>query len=665
GADRRALGALIEQMEALTNTVATYNPTGTATEVTLTRTANSAGYIWSNADHNEHNSSTDGGGVAALIDGQANTYIHTNWNNDVTTITDDHFIQVNLGDGNAVSEFKFRYQARSGDNLGDYPKTIKIQGSTDGEKFLDIATVEPRNANGGTIENGAVWTSDVIGNGNEYTYLRFYVTATTSNRTAGGHIYWHMAEFDLYKVSASADVYTYLESAITNEQAAAAYDALVKAIRVYDNGTTAEEMQTAKSELQTAYDTLADLLKTAVPVTLTADEENPVLYKIFIKRTADVTVLKYDEATKQVAVVNTADNSSWQAWYFTGSENGVRIHPFNADGKVLAADNTSNNPAKVWAAAKGEKNFDEWKFVSRADGYYNIQARDGSNYFSNNGGTTNKMGFWSGEPDTDGGSLFKFVEAEFANNNARYYQLSDVKAAMIDGTNIYGGTSVGLYTGGKEYREAYTAAGTIVTAGNSSASDECYAAYKALREAKENLSYNEPDAEKLYVIKSMSTNTYCKGKYVHTYYTKNVNHNDYNHKNLVYHNYEDITNKALAVFKFEGTGTVGKYKMKNLYTGLYVKTFEKNKDLMGSQSEAQDVYITGLTDGQVTLNISNQAPMHAQQDYGVIVHWTAEANNASAWTIEEFTKFEDLTYTTTMSQLGYGTLMLGYDVNVP
>ena len=672
GADRRALGALIEQMEALTNTVATYNPTGTATEVTLTRTANSAGYIWSNADHNEHNSSTDGGGVAALIDGQANTYMHTNWNNDVTTITDDHFIQVNLGDGNAVSEFKFRYQARSGDNLGDYPKTIKIQGSTDGEKFLDIATVEPRNANGGTIENGAVWTSDVIGNGNEYTYLRFYVTATTSNRTAGGHIYWHMAEFDLYKVSASADVYTYLESAITNEQAAAAYDALVKAIRVYDNGTTAEEMQTAKSELQTAYDTLADLLKTAVPVTLTADEENPVLYKIFIKRTADVTVLKYDEATKQVAVVNTADNSSWQAWYFTGSKNGVRIHPFNADGKVLAADNTSNNPAKVWAAAKGEKNFDEWKFVSRADGYYNIQARDGSNYFSNNGGTTNKMGFWSGEPDTDGGSLFKFVEAEFANNNARYYQLSDVKAAMIDGTNIYGGTSVGLYTGGKEYREAYKAAGTIVTAGNSSASDECYAAYKALREAKENLSYNEPDAEKVYYIKSAATNDntgYCQGTYVYSpnksvTRTRGNYTGTHNHTHLLFDEMSYIGTKSLAAFQFVATDTQGSYKIKSLHTGLYVTAFT-GTHMSTEAGDAATVKIAGFADGQVTLKIGNNDPMHAQQDYGVIVQWGAATGNASLWTIDEITENEDLTYTTTMSQLGYGTLMLGYDVKVP
>ncbi len=196
--DKSALEALIEQTKELVNECHDYY----ATEATLTTTEGDDCYIWSNADHNAYNSSTDGDGVAALIDGQSGTFLHTNWNNSVTTITDDHFIQVNLGDGNAVSEFKFKYRARTGGGLGDYPKTIKIQGSTNGEEFEDIATVEPRNANGGVIENGAEWTSGIIGNGNAYTYLRFYVTVTTTNRTAGGHIYWHMAEFDLMLRSA-------------------------------------------------------------------------------------------------------------------------------------------------------------------------------------------------------------------------------------------------------------------------------------------------------------------------------------------------------------------------------------------------------------------------------------------------------------------------------
>ena len=630
-----------------------------------------AGYLYCNAPEKEYASWGDADGVKSCIDltdsgdPDLTTYLHSDWDGDESEDGLDHYLRVDLGAGVAANYIEFKYNARTTDLA---PSTILVQAcnSLATDSWTDITTLKGLSATTDEVASGC------LGNGAEYRYWRFMVTATNKGSKSAGHPFFALTNFEMYtctdvelseQLKYTPTIYIHTTTELVTE----VENAITAATDVDNNVNATQAIVDAEVEaLQAVYDKLEEALKYAdIPVAITTDEESPVLYKIFIKRTADVTVLKYDETTKQVAVVNTADNSSWQAWYFTGSENGVRIHPFNADGKVLAADNTSNAAATVWAAAKGEKDFDEWKFIARTDGYYNIQAHDGSNYFSNNGGTGKNMGFWSDDPDTDTGSLFKFAKATFVNDNARYYQLSDVKATMIDGTNIYGGTSVGLYTGGKEYREAYTAAGTIVTAGNSSANDKCYAAYKALREAKENLSYNEPDAEKLYVIKSMSTNTYCKGKYVHTYYTKNVNHNNYNHKNLVYHNYEDITNKALAVFKFEETGTVGKYKMKNLYTGLYVKTFEKNKDLMGSQSEAQDVYITGLTDGQVTLNISNQAPMHAQEANTLIVHWDAEANNASAWTIEEFTKFEDLTYTTTMSQLGYGTLMLGYDVIVP
>ncbi|MBR4065979.1 MAG: alpha-N-acetylglucosaminidase C-terminal domain-containing protein, partial [Bacteroidaceae bacterium] len=647
GADRRALGALIEQMEALTNSVASYNPTGTAIELPLQTTEGQPYYIFCNNPE-----TSEGQGVAGLLDENNSTYLHSNWHN-VSSSND--YLQIELGTGNELEMFKIAGVQRSGASA-DFPKTIEVLGSTDKQTWDKIATVTglPQNA-------GSAWESEVIAPLKKYAYLRFVVT-TGSNR-----IYFHMAKFDLYKVSASADVYTYLEGGITNEQAAAAYNAMVKAIKVYDNGTTAEEMQAAKNELQTAYEALDALLKAALPITLTTDEENPVLYKIFIKRTADVTVLKYDEATKQVAVANTADNSSWQAWYFTGSANGVRIHPYNADGNVLAADATGNAVAAVWAAAKGEKNFDEWKFVSRTDGYYNIQARDGSNYFSNNGGTGNKMGFWNGSPDSDTGSLFKFVKAEFAGNNPRYYQLSDLKSTLIDGTNIYGGTGVGLYTGGKEYREAYTVAAALVTAGNASDATDCHNAYKTLRATNKALKYNAPDPSKFYTIKSVATNGYCAGKYVQTLYQSTTRTrgnytgtHDHNHLIFDYTNKADIQQLALAVFQFEETGTQGEYKMKNLHTGLYVKAFADTH--MGTEAEAQTIKIAGFADGQVTLKIGDNAPMHAQQDYGVIVQWNAAANNASLWTIDEAT---DINHLVNISSVGYSTLFLNYPVAIP
>lgn len=260
-ADKSALEELIAKTEELIGQCYDYY----ATEATLSTTEGNDYYIWSNADHNDYNSSLDGGGIAALIDGQSGTYMHTNWNNSVTGITDNHFIEVNLGEDNAVSEFKFRYQARSGNGLGDYPKTIKVQGSNDGTEYTDIATVEPRNVNGGVIENGAEWLSGVLGNGNTYSRLRFTVTATTTNKTAGGYIFWHMAEFGLIprneepEINYSGKIITEtVETAQTEVEASAAALLATQTIAEYEATLTA---------LQEAYNKLLEAITVTSPET--------------------------------------------------------------------------------------------------------------------------------------------------------------------------------------------------------------------------------------------------------------------------------------------------------------------------------------------------------------------------------------------------------------
>ena len=651
GAARRELAALIEKMEGLTAQVATYNPVGKATEIVMQVTQPAQPYyIWCS---NVHDSGDDAaGGVAALLDENDDTYLHTDYTNVSST---NDFLQVELGESNGLNHFKIAGKHRK--NVGnDKPKKIEILGSTDKNAWEVIATVDNI-----TQTAGAAWESQAITATMKYPYLKFVVT-TGTNR-----IYFHMAKFDLFKLTSSATLHKhFVGTALTADFAEKKYDVLLDAIYAFEHESTVDEVQNALTALQAAYTDLEAKIKEVTSVKFTLDENNPVLHKIIIKRADDGSkVLHYDETSKMVAVADKADNCSWQAWYFMGDVNGITIHPYNADGKVLSADNTSNDPAKVWAAKKGEKSFYEWLFVPQSDGYYNIQAHDESNYFSNNGGVNNKMGFWSKEANTDGGSLFKFVEVEFPEDNPRFYQLSDFKATTtVDGTNIYGGTSVGLYTGGKEYREAYTVAAALISAGNTSDSKECHNAYKALRTANEGLSYNVADPAKLYYIVSAATNAYCKGQYVHTYYEVQPSHNNYDHKDLVYHNYNDIATKALAVFQFETTDIQGEYKMKNLHTGLYVKSFGKNADHLGSTDEAQVVKIAGIADGQVTLKIGNADPMHAQDDNDCIVGWGAAVGNASTWTIEE-ANVEDICHKVTISSVGYSTLYLNYPVSIP
>ena len=416
---------------------------------------------------------------------------------------------------------------------------------------------------------------------------------------------------------------------------------------------------------------LGDIIYGEAPiVVLTTDEENPVLYKIQINRNFDApnaSVLEYNANTGGVNVRADAADKSWQAWYFMAGNNGaVLIKPYNGDGKVLGADDNEDGHSKVWAVENSTKTICEWTIEKNGD-WYNILG-DGK-CFSNHSGVTYKtIGFYNDK--ADGGSQFKFVEAVFTDDNARYYQLKDVKATM---ETIYCGESVGLYSTESvtAYREKLAEAQTLIDATSAtSASADCYAAYNALRAADEALVYNAPAADKVYYIISTASNSYCAGKYVHTYSEPHLHQNatwgnkNYDQRHLLFDDKADISQLSLAAFQFEETGTQGEYRMKNLHTGLYAKSFEKNAEHLGA--EGGIVKIAAIADGQVTLKIGNNNPMHAQNDYSVIVSWTAEANNASTWTINEVPQ-EDLNeiYTLAVPESGVTTLNLAFNVQLP
>ena len=654
------LAALIEKMKSLTAQVATYNPVGKATEITMQTTEpDKANYIWCS---NVHDSGADAaGGVAALLDENDDSYLHTDYTN--VSATND-FLQVELGDGNGLNQFKIAGKHRK--NVGnDKPKKIEILGSTDKNAWEVIATVDNI-----TQTAGAAWESQAITATIRYPYLKFVVTTGTDR------IYFHMAKFDLLKLTSAATLHKhFVGTGLTADFAAEKYDVLLDAIYAFEHESTVDGVQNALNELQTAYTDLEKKIKEIISVKFTLDENNPVLHKIIIKRANDGSkVLHYDEASKMVAVAGKADNSSWQAWYFIGDANGITIHPYNADGRVLGATNTSNGAGKVSAMDKAT--YDRWTFLKQGDnGYFNLRTTSNGAYFSNFGGDTNKMGFWDGDNNenktqNDGGSLFKIEEVAFENNNLRFYQLSDVKAALTDGANIPSGTNVGLYSNVEAYRTACTTASALISAGNTSSSEDCYNSYTSLRNTKAEITYNEPDENKFYVIKSVAGNEYCKDKYVHTYCESHVHHHStwgdktYDHQHLLFDAPEDISQVDLRIFQLEKTENQGEYNIKNLHTGLYVKSFGKNLEHMGDATSAAKVKIAGYSDGAVTLKIGNNDPMHAQQDYGVIVTYGAAEGNASLWSVEEIAKSE-ICYKASISPVGYSTLYLNYPVAIP
>ena len=426
---------------------------------------------------------------------------------------------------------------------------------------------------------------------------------------------------------------------------------------------------------------------TAPAFMLTTDEANPVLYKIISKRgEGNAKVLSYDEPTSEkVKIVDNTANSSCQAWYFMQGENGILIKPYNADGRMLTIESTGDGRDKALIAAKNDDWFQEWSITkstqSGCTDYYYIKVVGEGNAgtFSHNGGfnVTSYMGVWAGGfNSTDDGSLFKFVDAEFENDNARFYQLNDYLPAMNQG--IFVGESVGLYSedGVNDLQAKYTEALSVINKGsNVSSSDNCYEMYKALRAAKKD-AYNAPAADKVYYIVSTATgdnHAYCTGKYVHTYSEPHLHKNatwgdkTYDQHHLLFDAEGAIEQLSLAAFQFEETGTMGEYKMKNLHTGLYVKSFNNGAEHMGTAADAAVVKIAGIADGQVTLKIGNNAPMHAQNDYGVIVQWDCDGGNTntpSSWTINEATNLDEM-YKLTVPESGVTTLNLAFNVVLP
>lgn len=246
----RALGELIDNTKALMDVIATsIDPVGKATEIALSTTQGADYYIWCN---NPHTSGDDGkGGVAALLDEDASTYLHSNWSSLSSThdyLQIDNVVIVNSAGLYDLHNFKIEGQQRNGGS-NDRPKNIEIYGSNDKTNWTPITTVEGLpNTAGATWESGNL-TLDV-----KYSSLKF-VVKTHDNENNVGRPYFHMAKFDLFKLTSTVEVAPKYKNlvGITNDEAAAVYDGLVNALYPYNNDGTADELQAAYAVLEPLY----------------------------------------------------------------------------------------------------------------------------------------------------------------------------------------------------------------------------------------------------------------------------------------------------------------------------------------------------------------------------------------------------------------------------
>ena len=517
--DRDALATLRADAATLVDDVVDINEA--ETKITLQcDNENAPYYIFCNAPEKSTTYPGDNLGVAALLDvdeyGEpvTSTHLHTAYSGNDAYDDLDHYLRVDMGEANLLS-FKFAYISRS--NTNNAPTEILIEGISDleGGEWEEITTL--------TNLPATAYSSGEITNGKTYRYIRFMVKTTVNNDVHNGHPYFAMSHFEMTACKTITISEEHASPNLPVDVAANAYNEVADAnaldIEYY---LPSEVGTTAKNELQAAYDALyaAEQMKN-IPVKLTTDVSNPVLYKIRINRSyANYASLQYDASDSKVAVAAMEfATANAQSWYFMqgtddNSYDDILILPYvgseNPNTTLrLAAEDISNGAGKVMAVLENHATYikQNWYITvdagKTAEGWWNIRP-EGDNYFSNHSGNGNKMGFYNSS--SDDGSEFKFV-------------LDEAYAIVEEAFASYGRepeyTDVPGYPANSDYNTAYDALANYVE--NKSGEDaEVFGALQALVDAKTAMTYVESHSLEngaVYRIMNLITKTETKYKY--------------------------------------------------------------------------------------------------------------------------------------------------------
>ena len=236
GINLSELETVIAQTEELVNEMANVMMKGTLDLSTCT--------ITSNATETGHE-------TKYLIDRNTSTFFHTVWSG--TAVQAHHNIIVDLGEGNSLEQFVLNYTTlpSSAHNV-DAPTAIVIKGSSDGDSYEDITTIN----SGLPVEKDATYISDVLGTvGTGYRYIRFDVTDATGGYL-GNYKYFGIAELGLTNMQTKV--------LSVNPSYSASELLIVKVCEVLDAGisvcsnksATADELQDATAILTEKYNEL-------------------------------------------------------------------------------------------------------------------------------------------------------------------------------------------------------------------------------------------------------------------------------------------------------------------------------------------------------------------------------------------------------------------------
>lgn len=264
-AAKAELQTVIGNTQDLLDECGTVEKTETALTLQCTDAA-AAYYISSNADQNVVGGANDGGGVSALLDDDSSTYFHSQWSG--TAMSEDHYLQVDMGEGNSIENFKFAYSVRTpaeANGQSPHPTVISVYASNDGSDFSQLLatfkSTDGSNPLPDYTSRGTKWTSSTIPARAPYRYLRFVVTRSSGPAATqyGGHYFFAMGDFWLTKIARNATVADDASQFVTSQVLLETDDAIKAAQTTYNMATSVDQLQQAKADLQTQYDVLNTL----------------------------------------------------------------------------------------------------------------------------------------------------------------------------------------------------------------------------------------------------------------------------------------------------------------------------------------------------------------------------------------------------------------------
>lgn len=372
------------------------------------------------------------GSYEALIDGSYSSYFHSSWSTASQDITDGvkHYLQVNLAE--AVGGFRFYYRRRMQNN-NDRPIDMTVQGSTDGEEYVDIVTI----TSGLPTDEGVMgYMSDVI-NGGNYTSLRFVVNKTSSTDSDPNYrCFFTFSEFYVLQsnesVSEMAEIVNLLNNTTSDETSLASIASRMKTI----DEQVSEQVRLAQAR---------SLAQTAISTALRyVGSEGDSHIGTGLNKYSGTTVEKLNELIEEAksavagtdaeAMDNATDalNTELEKLSFNLPESG-KFYRFKGKASEHYVDGTNTTASKVAMSEEGTKAgnifyLDDNKLLGYATGYYLY-----STYSLGNTSTPNTWNF----KESEGENVVGYYNIVATNNTggigSYMYDLSN----NIDRNSVY------------------------------------------------------------------------------------------------------------------------------------------------------------------------------------------------------------------------------------